>query len=128
VKTKFRAWEKEARFYLNDFVIDNDGTVICFDNEGVAAIIDAELEQLIGLQDKSGADIYEGDIVEPMPQYSDWLTKGYVVFERGSFVIKTLNPFFTKSHDQLTAHSDKYKVVGNINENPDLLNAYDGEQ
>jgi len=77
--------------------------------------------QFTDLQDKSGVDIYEGDIVEPMDKYSDWLTKGYVVFEHGSFVIKALNPFFTKSRDQLTAHSNKYKVIGNIHENPELL-------
>lgn len=122
---KFRAWNPQSKKMMNDvnILVCNDQ---ChgIDENGLDWSFDfckPELMQFTGLQDKSSTAIYEGDIVEPMDKYSDWLAKGYVVFERGSFVIESLNPFFTKPHDQLTAYSNKYKVIGNIHENKELL-------
>lgn len=70
------------------------------------------VSQFTGLTDKNGVEIYEGDIVETGWQGD---TKGEVVFAEAMF--------FVKSGDSTMYfnYPDRYEVIGNIYENPDLL-------
>lgn len=75
------------------------------------------LRESTGLRDKGGTDIYEGDIVEA-DLGDDYLAKYKIVFELGRFTMEDLEG----GDGCRWVLSDKCEIVGNIYENPDLLN------
>ena len=113
---KFRAWDKkEKKIYSwrKDF-----GSAYIYD--GMRTFIqDLKkqyiLMQYVGLEDKNRKEIYEGDIVQlsinnELPHH-----KGVIKYLPPRFFVMDGN----KSGLLLT---DKYEVIGNIYENPELLN------
>lgn len=72
-------------------------------------IIPGTESQLIGLKDKKGIEVYECDIV------AYWGGKGQVVFHNSSFGI-------WYSEYDIHDLSPDVEVIGNIYENPELLN------
>jgi len=86
-------------------------------------IIDGTLGQYTGLLDKSGVEIYEGDIVL-VPQ--DWDEFGSaagetyeVYYSHGGFRFK---PKYGQGRRGFGIEDDKtFKLIGNIHENPELL-------
>nr|KLE30817.1 hypothetical protein AAX72_02045 [Levilactobacillus brevis] len=74
-----------------------------------------ELLQYTGLKDANGKEIYEGDIVEVVSQYWGQLGNRYKVkFNKGAFSVK---------YDFLDEIRSSILVIGNIHENPELLEA-----
>lgn len=95
---KFRAWQRE-----------NDPEIpIVPDRE------DCILMQYTGIKDKNGKEIYEGDILKYETGYMDSVT-----YEDGCFMTTG-----NSSCDYLHCSVGRYHpvVVGNIYENPELLN------
>ena len=75
--------------------------------------------QYTGLKDKNGKEIYEGDVVRARSKYIDAV---YVVYwEARSCQFRCYSPKsgkqYDKTHDMLWAD----EVIGNIYENPELL-------
>ena len=115
---KFRAWDKECKV-MRDYDELKGLTLDALDAS------DFKLEQFTGLKDMDGKEIYEGDIVHGYDQEPD-RDDGYI----GSSVTDIVN--FKYGAFWIGDWWDKImvmtppivEVIGNIHENPDLLEAH----
>ena len=113
---KFRSWNKTVNVMNRD---------VC----PCRTASDCILMQFTGLQDKNGKEIWEGDIVEITSHNPYWRAKvewGGKWGARG-FVLTGIKPFANHrveySNDSLneTWENNYIKILGNIYENPELL-------
>lgn len=89
-----------------------------------------ELSRFTGMKDKNGKDIYEGDILhgreEGDGETTAWTDVYYIVFfKNAGFYVREKSIKEDSSWcDHLSDNDivDYYEVVGNIYENPELLN------
>lgn len=138
---EFRVWDNQEKVYLSkkDIAIDNLGNIFvfegCDDNDAdlwhVRILSDPDneryvIEQTTGLTDKNDKAVYEGDIVGV--KHSDWTEPTmHVVKWCGDekYPAFNLRPELDEAVNSiaLVAQSDFFsiKVVGNIHENPELL-------
>lgn len=80
--------------------------------------VDSEtVGQYIGLTDKNGKKVFEGDIVKANDTYTEMSFIGVVKFDNGSFYIYDSN---FNSHYRWMDY--EVKIIGNICDNPELLN------
>ena len=122
-EVKFRAYTKEYGMQnVRELLWKDDGSIasVSFDsgisvltNRGVGK--DIVVEQYTGMTDKNGLEIYEGDIVSFKSEMVDFkvIAKTVYLNEIAGFV------FRTKEIDY--EPEDMYEVIGNIHENPELL-------
>lgn len=100
----------DCRFYTQDYFFD-DTWLNTDDYEDII------VEQYTGLKDKNGKEIYEGDILETC------CGKAEVYFDDEFLMYKIkvkhggTMPFVSKKSKK---HFD-YEIIGNIHENPELL-------
>lgn len=121
---KFRAWDKENGWMcgvvaldLWDLDCDLSTTQIYDLKTGVGhrrVLRDnIELMQYTGFKDKNGKDIYEGDIIKrSYGLYEVIFHKSWGAFAGKNLIPHQCVPFFNDS--------DKFEVIGNIFENPEL--------
>jgi hypothetical protein len=116
---KFRFWDNEEKEYWK---MVGNGCPTCGsknyhldDKEGYIT------EQYIGLKDKNGAEVYEGDII-----LSCTKSKWQVLFKDGGFcyakvdLFKHIDYVFFGGHSYPETILD-CEVIGNIRQNPELL-------
>ena len=122
---KFRAWDKIAKRMQTDIGIMAksvglwDGpekkTVLWFSAEAF------EIMQSTGLTDSKGVEIYEGDIVK---EIGTIIGCGIVEYDAPAFIVRR---DMTKSQPYVSWPSEFFvdgcEVIGNIHENPELLEA-----
>lgn len=118
---KFRAWDKRSKemwkvstLHIEDEYVDLFKKNIYENplNDPWAKFGDVILMQSTGLKDKNGVEIFEGDIGWDDHQE----VHGQVIFENGAFKYEWEN-----ISEDLFEATDDIEIVGNIHENPELL-------
>ena len=131
---KFRAWVGSENTSFIDMpshyeydVVLKDG---CYadvesgwDIQGVFSLV--PIEQYTGLKDKNGKEIYEGDIVEEDIDFNSKMTDGtfrYKVYWNEDELCWSLDHIGSESiHNDLWELNSSRRIIGNIHENPELL-------
>jgi uncharacterized phage protein (TIGR01671 family) len=132
---KFRAWDNREKEYMGggdklDLYYSAHMGALMLDNDTYDFDTSVLFEQFTGLLDKNGKEIYEGDIVlevvdsgpEEIKRYDEF--RGVVVYERNGFGIQTEGMRDGETEVPLWGMDDGWveiEVLGNIHENPELL-------
>ena len=131
MKPRFRAWDKhEQKMFTNDELIIWNGNVYANDSKKLTcnnlkgwSIDDEYLMQSTGLVDKNGKEIFEGDVVqfEDCSEASDFLyiNTGIIEWCQGGFHVTNRDSVLME--DLLDGDSLDVTIIGNIYENPELL-------
>lgn len=131
--SRYRAWDKEnsrmvypsaddVYFELTDDGINIlDMSVEPFDD--VFPHLDAVLMQSTGLKDKNGVEIFEGDVIGSQNKdRSNWYVSHHkIVWHDTGFVGKQICSSSFIGLEHWTRGENGYVVIGNIYENPELL-------
>lgn len=119
--------EIKFRVYISKYKILDTPDIINFNTQEVKydsdyySLDDIELMQYTGIKDKNGKEIYEGDIVLIRIDKTNILHKTIVKFKHGAFIADIIgdNDYIYLFH--FGFNKDDFEVVGNIYENPELL-------
>lgn len=79
----------------------------------------APLMQYIGIKDMNGVEVYEGDIVELANGSNFYI--GTIIFSDTYFCIKYKSKYREVDYEYF--FSAQFRVIGNIYENPELLDS-----
>lgn len=114
---KFRVWDKDLKILRPVAYIDMQKQIVAYfiGDLAVAAnpIKKIILMQSTGMKDKTGTEIYEGDIVKV--ETRGGVVYGDVKYKSCSFMI------CSEDMDRIMLYCWDYEVIGNIYENPELM-------
>ena len=120
---KFRAYDSGSlcRMYQTDEVMVVNGDIWIHDEDFDAGewIVnnDLNLMQSTGLKDLNGVEIFEGDIV----RFFDSLYTVFYDIKEGSYRLKPHDDRWVVDYMSNFLSEENFEVVGNIYENPELL-------
>ena len=87
-------------------------------------VIPETIGQYTGLTDKNGKKIFEGDILSERPPQNQIAYIGYVAYDEELAAWRFMIKNDTKYNGVLLgSYSRSYKIIGNIHDNPELLEA-----
>ncbi len=136
---KFRVWDSiDKKFYFSNRILACDGKLFALEvyedepcSYSISKVEGEEINLWIGMNDKNGKEIYEKDIVRIIRQNILGKTEiiGVVKYNKSVLGYKIYNCFITKPDGKKGRWfstyyfdiSDEIEVVGNIYENPYLL-------
>ena len=107
-----------GRFLCDEHLIqtiDTDGRI-----GQLFTVYDSTVGQFTGLTDKNGKKIFEGDIVDILTENEEI---GVVEYEDGGFLVSA-DGFCVDFHSNI--YGTDLEVIGNIHDNPELLEGCDG--
>jgi len=78
-----------------------------------------EIEQLTGLKDVNGKDIYDGDIVKSNYKYAQPKISQIIMADGNSYIAG--EDLATGNEMLVSDHVEEIEVIGNVHENPELL-------
>ena len=107
---KFRAWNTHELVLVPDVTWSHNKTINEHLNDGYFLFM-----QYTGLKDKNGKEIYEGDIVD-CKTYSHW---GHILEVENMVEWRQQLDY---EFDGKSEQPEDLEVIGNIYENPELLN------
>lgn len=120
---KFRAYDNGSlsRMYQPDEVMVGNGNVWIIDEDSSdgewLVNNDVVLMQSTGLKDKTGKEIFEGDILYGHAGEDFWETVEFDT-EEGQWI---RNDIWDNSKLKLSENNEYMKIVGNIYENPEVI-------
>ncbi|HEP4476132.1 TPA: hypothetical protein VCT14_000561 [Streptococcus pyogenes] len=123
---RFRAWDKEFKemVRVDALLLEEEVIKATYKNGNVVKedMKHYDLMQSTGLTDKSGKEIFEGDVLcdEGLEQEEGFV---YVVvsYKDGMWICTQITNDDEGYGGALNEFSDDYSVIGNIYENPELL-------
>lgn len=131
---KFRAWDSVKKEMFKDtFAITESGQVVVVEQESIVCPPDyvfvnhLVIMQSTGILDKNSQEIFEGDIVKRYrsPFFkAEWEYRIEIVIKEEARLLlgrKYGKNFWTIPFHSPFAKSDLLEVIGNIYENPELL-------
>lgn len=117
-------WERHPKWYSIDFItnkgiviwnkLGNDAGPSAYENQKIIMNEDIIIMQFIGLKDKNGKDIYEGDVVEMQVHYKSKCIVAWNENYCGFFPFLQYNVLDNNVALQ-------FEVFGNIYETPELI-------
>ena len=118
---KFRIWNKDVKEMFKSFDLYNE----LAENSDIDSIDMIEIMQFTGLKDRNGKEIYEGDIFDCIYKRDGCNHKLMIVWGRSdaSFRIRYCGECDQPNVRQSVTDIQRGKVIGNIYENPELLDA-----
>ena len=122
---KFRAWDSVKKKFVEHFFI-TDNSLICnmekptSDYNSPIPIEKSELilMQSTGLKDKNGKEVFVGDVIKCT---RGCLHEVYIEKEYGGTYIGGMPAIYLKGIREGYAWTGDEKIIGNIYENPELL-------
>lgn len=132
---EFKAWDKQDKIMYDweEISIEKE-QVFIRDGDLYKTFEQVELIQYTGLKDKNGKKIFEGDILKDTYYrdngWKDWKTegKGYIRFLNAAFCLVDMEKdeeMYDTLYNRLNPSDTKavvsVEVIGNIHENPELL-------
>ena len=115
---KFRAWEEDVEFMNYSVCItttENKSYYEVSEGFGLIEVNPEHVMQFTGLKDENSAEIYEGDVIEWLDPFGVTV-RSQVIYDETTASYKTYKGEL--SHISIRPN---LKVVGNIYENPELL-------
>lgn len=132
---KFRAWDKEQKKFIGSNYSDNwsneknewwadEGMMMLTGIEDISKKERYVLQQYTGLLDKNGKEIYEGDILNSFYKFEGCNGVYLVKWHDDScgFYPKKFGTHQQKSVSISMLDLQRCEVIGNIYENPELIN------
>lgn len=124
---KFRVWDEDSKMYKENLFLSSDGGNFLYFQDGkifANSLVGSpfKVEQYTTFEDRNGKSIFVGDIVKiqyALNEHAEQTEEDIeqIVFEFGVFgsVTESMLDYRIKPKCSIT-------VIGNINQNPELLN------